>query len=287
MSPDVVEIPRDKATITALDWGGDGPAVVLLHPNGFCGGLYEPVANVLRQTCRPVAIDLRGHGTTHAPSEPEQYHFARLADDVLAVLDELALESPIGVGGSLGGAIAVMVDKSSPGRWQRLLLAEPVAFPLDAFGDAAAENPMATAARQRRRTFPDRHAMAAAYRRRPPLSELAPEALDAYLRWGTRTDDTGAHLRCDPEIEATIFEISGTPDGAAAAWNHLPNLSCPVTMVAGEDTFLPDIFDAQARHARAPLDTVAGGHFVLHEDTARAVDLITRHTLDHVSPPPR
>jgi hypothetical protein len=57
--------------------------------------------------------------------------------------------------------------------------------------------------------------------------------------------------------------------------------------VAGEDTFLPDIFDAQARHASAPLDTVAGGHFVLHEDTARAVDLITRHTLDHISPPPR
>lgn len=285
-SPDVVEIRRGNQAVTALDWGGDGPAVVLLHPNGFCGGLYEPIAHALRRTCRPVAIDLRGHGATHAPADPELYHFVHLADDVLAVLDEMALESPIGIGGSLGGAIAVMVDMASPGRWQRLLLAEPVAFPLDAFGDAP-DNPMATGARQRRRTFPDRHAMAAAYRRRPPLSELAPEALDAYLRWGTRTDDTGTHLRCDPEIEATIFEISGTPHGAAAAWNHLPHLSCPVTIVAGKDTFLPDIFNAQARHARAPLELVAGGHFVLHEDTRRGVDLIARHTLHHLNPPPR
>ena len=146
---------------------------------------------------------------------------------------------------------------------------------------------MSTAARQRRRSFADRQVMADAYRRRPPLSQLAPEALDAYLRWGTHTDDTGTHLRCDPEIEAIIFEISGTPEGATAAWNHLPSLSCPATIVAGEDTFLPDIFEAQARHARAPLVTVAGGHFVLHEDSARAVDLITRHTLDQVSGPPR
>ena len=255
-------------------------------PTASAGAFYEPIARALRLTCRPVAIDLRGHGTTHAPADAEQYHFARLADDVLAVLDEMALESPVGVGGSLGGAIAVMVDKIQPGRWRRLLLAEPVAFPLDAFGDAR-DNPMATAARERRRTFSDRHAMATAYRRRPPLSELAPEALDAYLRWGTLTDDTGTHLRCDPEIEATIFEISGTPDGAAAAWNHLPHLSCPVTIVAGKGTFLPDIFTEQAHHASAPLELVAGGHFVLHEDTRRGVDLITRHTLHHLDPPPR
>ena len=83
-SPDVVEIRRGNQAVTALDWGGDGPAVVLLHPNGFCGGLYEPIAHALRRTCRPVAIDLRGHGATHAPADPELYHFVHLADDLIA-----------------------------------------------------------------------------------------------------------------------------------------------------------------------------------------------------------
>lgn len=276
--PAVMEIRRGSATITALDWGGPDPVVVLLHPNGFCAGLYEPVARGLRRSCRPVAIDLRGHGASHAPSKPDEYHFAHLADDVAAVLDAITPESVVGVGGSLGGAIAVMVDKAHPGRWQRLLLAEPVAFPLDAF-DETAENPMATAARQRRRTFANATAMAAAYRRRPPLSQLAPEALDAYLHWGTVTDDAGTHLRCDPEIEATIFETSATSAGAPAAWDHLPHVSCPLTILAGSETFLPDIFTTQAQHAGAPLVTVPGGHFVLHEDTARAVNLIERHVL--------
>lgn len=277
--PSVVEVRQRGFTITALDWGGTGPAVVLLHPNGFCAGLYEPVAMALRTRCRPIAIDLLGHGASDAPAEPAQYEFSRLGDDVLAVLDELALASPIGVGGSLGGAVAVMVDKADPGRWQRLLLAEPVAFPLEAFGESA-ENPMAAGARKRRRTFPDAQSMAEAYRSRAPLSQLAPEALDAYVRWGTTTDGAGTHLRCDPEVEATIFEVSGTNAGAAAAWEHLPHLSCPATILAGSETFLPDVFAAQADHAGAPLVTVDGGHFVLHEDSARGVDLITRYAID-------
>jgi pimeloyl-ACP methyl ester carboxylesterase len=277
--PDVLDLPVAPGThLRVLDWGGSGPPVVLLHPNGFCGGLYEPVARGLRPHARPIAVDLRGHGGSSKPDDPSGYRFARLAADVVAALDQLGLRAVAGVGGSLGGAVAVLVDRIDPGRWTRLLLAEPVAFPAPPVVPAG-ENPMAAGARRRRRTFASREQMLEAYRRRDPLAQLAPEALEAYVRWGTHEDDAGVHLCCPPEIEATIFEVSSTPEGAADAWEHLPHLSCPATILAGRDTFLPDAFDAQAERAGARLETVPGGHFVLHEDTGRGVDLIRRHAL--------
>jgi pimeloyl-ACP methyl ester carboxylesterase len=276
--PDVIDVPgRAGITIRALDWGGNGPPVVLLHPNGFCGGLYEPIAHLIATAARPIALDLRGHGGSTAPDRPAAYRFENLAIDVLEVLDHLDLPAVSGVGGSLGGAVAILVHRLDPRRWTRLLLAEPVAFPTDAFPHQ--ENPMAAAARRRRATFATRVEMTGSYRSKEPLCQLAPEALDAYVRWGTTVDASGVHLACRPEIEATIFEISAAEGGAADAWDHLPNLSCPTTIVAGEHTFLPDIFAAQAERAGAGLITVPGGHFVLHEDTVRGADLIAREAL--------
>ena len=159
-----------------------------------------------------------------------------------------------------------------------MLLAEPVAFPADVFPQHT-ENPMAAAARRRRPTFASRAEMADSYRTKEPLSQLAPEALDAFIRWGTTVDAHSVHLACRPEIEATIFEISAADGGAPDAWDHLADLTCPTTIAAGEHTFLPDIFAAQAERAHAELITVPGGHFVLHENTLRGATLIARHAL--------
>lgn len=282
--PDRIDIDvAPGVRLRALDWGGPDPAVVLLHPNGFCAGLYAPLADRLRVVARPIAIDLRGHGASSAPAGADSYAFEQLAADVSEVLDGLGLRGVAGVGGSLGGAVAVLVDRLDPGRWSRLLLAEPVAFPAPDADTGRAplveENPMAAGARRRRDRFPDRAAVVEAYRDRPPLSQLAPEALDAYARWGTVEDGDVVRLACRPEVEATIFEVSAGPDGAAAAWSHLPQLSVPTTIVAGAETFLPDVFAQQAGRAGAELVTVSGGHFVLHEDTARGVELIERYAL--------
>lgn len=269
-----------------LDWGGSGPPLVLLHPNGFCAGLYEPVARRLVDRARVIGIDLPGHGMSSTPPARESYEFPAMARYVLAVLDRLGIDRAAVVGGSLGGAVAVLAGAMEPGRWHRALLAEPVAYPAPPEA-AASPNPMAAVARRRRRRFPDRSAMVAALARREPLSQLAPEALDAYARWGTVEVDGEVALACDPEVEATIFEISGEPQGARSAWECLPRLSCPATVVAGRSSFLPDVFAEQAARAGAGLVVVPGGHFVLHEDTDRGARLIARYALAPAGPAPR
>jgi non-heme chloroperoxidase len=62
--------------------------------------------STLKDEARIVALDLRGHGMSDAPVQVDQYTDGdKWADDIAAVIDELALDRPILVGWSYGGYI--------------------------------------------------------------------------------------------------------------------------------------------------------------------------------------
>jgi pimeloyl-ACP methyl ester carboxylesterase len=249
--------------------------------------LFDPLARRLTDRFRPIGVDLRAHGGTDVPPErSDGYAFARLAGDVLAVLDELGVQRWVALGESLGGGVCSVLDERRPGATRRLMLCEAIAFDVAAArgsrppGTAPGEpNSMAAIARRRRAVWPDRPTVAVSYGARPPLDALAPEALEAYVRWGfVDRADGQVELACPPDAEAAIFEVSANEDGALAAWRHLDALSAPTTVVAGVHSDLPlDWFRAQAERANAPLVRVDGGHFFLQEDTARAERLVREH----------
>jgi pimeloyl-ACP methyl ester carboxylesterase len=137
------------------------------------------------------------------------------------------------------------------------------------------DNFMAAIARKRRPVWPSRPAMIESYGSRPPLNELAPESLEAYIEWGTiERADGQVELACPPEIEAAVFEAAGSPTGAHAAWEHLPSLSAEAVVLAGNRSDLPqEWFREQAVRAHAPFVAVDGGHFFMQENTDRAASL--------------
>src|SRR3546814_14964922 len=113
---------------------------------------------------------------------------------------------------------------------------------------------MSGRARTRRLIWPDRATFIRTVASKPPLADLAPDALQAYARWGLldRTDGL-VQLACLPDTEAAIFEVSGTTDGAPAAWAHLPSLPAPAVVIAGNHSFLPlAMFEQQAAHGGGP-----------------------------------
>jgi len=286
MDPTALSVEHDGLRIGALDWGGDGPPLLLLHPNGFCAGLFDPIAQRLRGEYRPIGVDLRGHGASDAPATREACGFTHAAADVLAVLEALGVDEVVALGESLGGAATILLDELAPGIVRGALLCEAIAIPRAGTGPGgpslagSGENHMAAAARRRRTVWPDRTTVLESYGSRPPLNVLEPDALAAYVRWGFRDRPDGTvELACPPEVEAWYFEGGGTDDdGGPRAFAHLAAMHAPITIVCADGTDLPaGMFAAQAEVSGAPLVEVHGSHFFLQEDSERAIALVREH----------
>jgi non-heme chloroperoxidase len=90
------------------EWGkADGPPILFIHgwsQNHLCWDRqYE---SALADEFRLVAYDLRGHGMSDAPLEPEHYTDGELwADDVAAIITQLRLDRPVLVGWSYGAFV--------------------------------------------------------------------------------------------------------------------------------------------------------------------------------------
>jgi pimeloyl-ACP methyl ester carboxylesterase len=94
-----------------LDWGGEGsPGVVLVHGLGASAWAWTAVARRLAVVRRTVAMDLRGHGLSDAPTATGAYDLDQLASDVAAVVEGSdALDGGVVLAGHGFGAIVAAV----------------------------------------------------------------------------------------------------------------------------------------------------------------------------------
>jgi pimeloyl-ACP methyl ester carboxylesterase len=102
---------------------GEGDDVVLcLH--GWPQNWYEwrhLMPALAAEGHRVLAIDLRGYGWSDAPRESDGYLKESMADDVLAVLDELGLQRVKLVAHDWGGWIGFLLGMKAPERFDRYL----------------------------------------------------------------------------------------------------------------------------------------------------------------------
>jgi len=90
---------ESSVELEVLDWGGSGRTVVLLAGGGNSAHVFDRFAEKLAAQFRVFGITRRGSGASSIPGTG--YNADRLADDVLAVLDSLSIQSPILIGHSV------------------------------------------------------------------------------------------------------------------------------------------------------------------------------------------
>lgn len=221
-------------TLAVHEWGGTGDPVLLAHPTGFHGVVWQPIAERLVQRGRRVwSFDFRGHGDSD-PTPDGTYSWDGFADDASAVLDHLELsgEPTLLVAGHSKGAASLMtVAVHRPDALARIWAYEPIVFPSYDAALQDPDNPMSAAARRRRASWPSRRDAIDSYAARPPLNVLTAESLHAYVDYGMRdAADGSVELKCRPENEATMYTM-GVVNGLFA---RLPEVPCPVLVAAGE-----------------------------------------------------
>jgi pimeloyl-ACP methyl ester carboxylesterase len=224
-----LRLPASGLEIALLDWGGDGPLVLMHHANGFCAGTLGLVAGRLVPDYRVIGMDARGHGDSGRPEGPDAYRWARFAEDFLGVAERLAAERPDGrvavaLGHSFGGTAALGAAARKPELFGRLVLVDPVLPTADALSArldprrAERLHRLVEGAHKRRSRWPSRAAAREHFASRSLFAGWLPEALDLYVEHGLREGADGeVELKCPGEIEAAIFATSGGIDVADLA----------------------------------------------------------------------
>jgi len=118
--------------------GDSGEPLVLVH--GYTGDVtdWRHQLPEFSRTHRVLAMDLRGHGRSEAPSDRSSYTVAQMASDVEALIDQVGFGRYHLLGHSMGGAIVQEIALRSPQRLLSLTL-EDTSFRFGMMADPAVE----------------------------------------------------------------------------------------------------------------------------------------------------
>jgi len=116
MKPGNITIETEHAALSAIDSGGEGQPIVLIHGNSSSKEVFDrQFADPLLTNFRLIAFDLPGHGASQNASNPAgTYNFAGYAEAAEQALRAFDLRRPVVFGWSLGGHIALeMVGRNT------------------------------------------------------------------------------------------------------------------------------------------------------------------------------
>jgi pimeloyl-ACP methyl ester carboxylesterase len=223
------EINRDGVRLACREFGGEGPAVLLLH--GLAGHADEWAQTALWLTARyrVVALDARGHGRSERL--PGEVSRDSLVADAAFVVERLRLQPVVVVGQSVGGLTALSLAARRPDVVRALVLVD--ASP-EGGGDGVEETVAATAAALREWPTPfGSRADAEAFFAERFGNGLAAEAWAS----GLEQSDTGWRPRFDVEVMAqTLREAISVP-----SWDEWDRIRCPTLVVrAGNGMVAPE-----------------------------------------------
>ncbi len=273
---------RDARGVPWLDFGGRGPDFHFAHANGFPPGAYRAL---LERLTGDHAVFAVGHRPLWSRGRPESElrHWDRIAEDLIAFLDDSGRGPVIGAGHSLGATASMFAAVRRPDLFRALVLIDPVFLePATALLFNAAPRfardrvPIVRSALRRRRRFADPAEAFAYYRPKKVFAGLSDAALADYVAHALVPDGKGVRLAYSPEWEAQVYRL------APYVWRRLGRVTVPTLGIRGAHS---DTVSVASLHRwrkvqpDAELHEVAGaGHLVPLEAPEAVAALVTEFT---------
>jgi pimeloyl-ACP methyl ester carboxylesterase len=256
----------------ALDWGGDGAPIVILHATGFLGRIYRPLAERLCAIGRVYSYDQRGHGDSSAAPDGE-YTWDATMRDLQGLITAMGWSGVRAIGHSAGATAIGSLASKRPDLISRAVLLEPVIFESPDAPELGWRNPFIERTLKRRRIFDSVEAMYSNFEDKPPYNTWHRHILRDYCEFGTRpTPDGKRELKCAPETEAKFYETARDFDGLA----RILRCTSPLLVLFGArgDSLGASLSGKVARQLKngRVIDVADTGHFLPMEKPDYAAD---------------
>ncbi len=264
------------------------PLLHVLHGNGFCSLMYQPMLSLLTEHFDLFLSDAQGHGDSDHGGDFIGWH--QSADIALAALiahlpqfQQHGAVPVYALGHSFGGVLTALINSRTDSPFSQVILLDPVLFPpyllnsmrlLKSLG-LYHRNPYAKKALNRRQHWPARDDVANYLTDRGMFKGWAPTALQAYIEHALHHQPEGVSLKCKPEREAEIF--SSFP---AKLWTELAKPCAPTLLLYGDQTypFVPKAVKRwQQLNPAIEARQVPGGHCFMQQDPAQTAQDILKH----------
>lgn len=102
--------------------GGNKPSMVFIHAFPMNSRMWDPQVEEFQDKYHLIVYDIRGFGFSDEVSGP--YTIDTHADDLINILEELKITSPVVCGLSMGGYIILRAVEKYPGKFRALILCD-------------------------------------------------------------------------------------------------------------------------------------------------------------------
>ena len=258
------------------------PVLHMLHGNGFCSRMYQPMLQHLAQQYDLFLSDAQGHGDSdHGGVFVGWNQSATLASDAWLAHRHLYQGATVyGIGHSFGGVLTALIHTTAPSPFQGAVLLDPVLFTpamltlMTTLNGVRLyhRNPMAKAALRRRQHWPDRPSAVSYLTNRGMFANWHPDALAAYIDHALKPTEHGLSLKCQPQREAEIF--ASYPN---KLWRQLAQPCPPVKVLYGKDSYdfvIKSLRKWQAINDAISIESLDGGHCFMQEQPILAAERI-------------
>jgi pimeloyl-ACP methyl ester carboxylesterase len=114
-------LDRDRVKIH-YEVHGDGPPLILTHGYSSTSAMWREQIDPLSKHHKLILWDMRGHGQSDYPEDPNAYSEALTVADIAALLDAVGAKRAIVGGLSLGGYMSLAFYRAHPERVRALLI---------------------------------------------------------------------------------------------------------------------------------------------------------------------
>lgn len=209
----------------------DAPVIIFIHGFPLNKSMWSGQRETLRNECRIITYDVRGHGNSEAGDK--EFSIDLFAHDLIDLLNALDIGKAVVAGLSMGGYIALNAILNYPGRFEALILCDT--------------NCIADTAETKEKRF-------------NAISDIMENGMEDYMNESIRNLFAAESLASRPdEIMAVRQMISNTSEitlfdtlRALASRNEtcsrLTNIAVPVLILVGEEDVIAPPSAARQMH---------------------------------------